>query len=348
MMRIKKLNDSFKRLYAFGAKFPMDLSLSENPMGCSPSVKKLLKKKKTDVFEYPESGSGELKLAISKKFGLESKAIFVANGSEMIINLLPQAILTEKDEVIIPKITFPMFGIAVRLAGNKVLFSKMSSNFDIEMADIESKITSKTKLIFLCNPNNPTGRILEKEAVVNLVSSAKAFVVVDEANIEFGGDSVANKVKSLDNLIVLRTMSKGFGLAGLRVGFCLANPKIIKNLEDVSSVFPVSSISQQAAIVALRDKSFIKKTKQVMNRERKFLTKELGKRGLLVIDSSANNLLVQVGDLFDSSERFLKLLNKHGATVVDGAGFGLKEFVRISPRLRKTNQAFLDVIDKIL
>ena len=349
MIKIKRPNDSFKRLYVHGVKLPIDLSLSENPIGCPSGVKKLLKRRKVeDVFEYPESGSGELKLAIAKKFELKSNAVFVANGSEMIINLLPQAILSEKNEVIIPKVTFPMFEVAVRLAGNKVVISRINNSFDIDLDDIKKKITSKTKLIFLCNPNNPTGRILDKRTIVNLVNSTKAFVVVDEANIEFGGESVSDKIGDLDNLIVLRTLSKGFGLAGLRIGFCLANPRVIRNLEDISSVFPISSISQKAALIALKDNRFIKKTKRMMEKEREFLTKELRKKGFLVVDSSANNLLVQVGDLFGSSERFLGLLNKHGATVVDGAGFGLKDFVRISPRLRKTNQAFLDVIDKIL
>ncbi len=345
----KKL--SFRKLYAFGKKLPIDLSLSENPLGCSPRVTMVLRSlNRNDFFDYPDPDSSSLRKAISNRLNIDADSIFVANGSEMIIKMLPEAVLNKGDEVIIPQITFPMFRIATEINGNKVVTSAMTKSFDIDLSDIRNKITPKTKLIFLCNPNNPTGRILKRKDILDFAQSVKALVVVDEANIEFGGESVVADTNSLRNLIVLRTFSKGFGLAGLRIGFCVANSFIINQLKKVAQPFPVSAISQKAAIIALNDVSFIRKTKGFMKKERDFLTKELSEKGFKVITSGANNLLVSVNSLFDSSTAFVALLNKNGVSVVNGDCFGGlgDKFIRVSPRLRRVNRQFLEVIDKIL
>ena len=284
---------SFRNLYAFGKKLPIDLSLSENPLGCSPKIAQVLKQiTLQDVFDYPDPDCKQLKKAISSRFGVGSGNVFVANGSEAIIKLLPLALLKAGDEVIIPKLTFPMLGIASLLSKRKVVFSEMTTDFDIDLEDIKKKTSKCTKLIFLCNPNNPTGRVIPKKKIIDFVGSTDALVVIDEANIEFGGTTVINETKDFDNLIVLRTFSKGFGLAGIRIGFCVAGEGIIKLLERSGQPFPVSSISEEIAIVALKDKQFLKTTKTFMKAERDFLAGELSKKGFTVVKSQANNLLV--------------------------------------------------------
>lgn len=338
-------NTSFRKLYAFGKKLPIDLSLSENPLGCSPRVLRLLKTiSAADCFDYPDPNATNLTLALSKQLDVNRDVLFVANGSESLIKTLPQILLKSGDEVIIPSITFPMFEMATMLAGGKVVVSGMTKDFDIDLADIQKKTTPKTKLIFLCNPNNPTGRILNKKSVLNLVKQTKAFVIVDEANIEFGGQTVIKEASRLKNLIVLRTFSKGFGLAGLRIGFCVASSKITQALKMISQPFPVSSIALKAAAIALEDKEFMKKTRRFMDAERDFLTKGLRKIGFEVVDSQANNLLVKVTPSFQSSNEFVNKLGNMGISVVNGTAFkGLgQEFVRISPRSRKTNLQLLE------
>ena len=342
---------SFRKLYAFGEKLPIDLSLSENPLGCSPRVVAALKDVSLkDFFDYPDPDSNELKSTISKMFQINSEGIFVANGSEAIIKLLPQAILNPKDEVIIPKLTFPMFEKAVQLVGGKVVLSEMTADFDIDLADIGKQVTKNTKLIFLCNPNNPTGKVIPKDEILKFVRSTNILVVVDEANIEFGGDTIIREAQNTDNLIVLRTFSKGFGLAGLRIGFCVANPSVVERLKQIGQPFPVSSIAQKLAITALKDREFMSKTKQFMKQEREFLTRELEDRGFKVIKSQANNLLVKINPVFRSSTDFVRQLNPKGVSIIDGINFdgvGTK-FVRISPRLRGTNIQLLKTIDEIL
>ena len=341
-------NTSFRNLYAFGKKLPIDLSLSENPLGCSPRVSMAIKQlTQADFFDYPDPNCNQLKRALAKRLKIKIGCIFVANGSEAIIKLLPQILLKPGDRVIIPELTFPMFGIASEISKGKVILSKMTSDFDIDLKDIESKTTKNTKLIFLCNPNNPTGKIISRKKIIDFVKSATAIVVVDEANIEFGGKTVIDEVDNLKNLVVLRTFSKGFGLAGFRIGFCVASKEIIRLLEQKSQPFPVSTIAEKAALLALKDTKFIKKTKEFMDNERAFLSRELEKRGFGVIDSQANNLLVRVPE---PSIRFVERLNEKGVSVVDGSSFnfGSFSFVRVSPRLRKTNKKFLQVIDQLL
>lgn len=342
---------NFRKLYAFGKKLPIDLSLSENPLGCSPKVVVALKDiSLKDFFDYPDPDSLELKSALSKMFQINSEGIFVANGSEAIIKLLPQAILKPDDEVIIPILTFPMFEKAVQLVGGKVILSEMTKDFDINLSDIRKRITKNTKLIFLCNPNNPTGKVIPKDIILKFVSSTNILIVVDEANIEFGGDTVIRESQDINNLVVLRTFSKGFGLAGLRIGFCVANPSVVERLKQIAQPFPVSSIAQKLAVTALKDKGFMFRTKQFMKKEREFLTRELENRGLEVTKSKANNLLVKVTPIFKSSTDFVRQLNSRGVSIVDGINFnGLStDFVRVSPRLRSVNKKFIQEVDEIL
>jgi len=341
-------NTSFRELYAFGKKLAIDLSLSENPLGCSPKVSLALTQLfQADLFPYPDPDCHQLKRAITKRFQLEIGGLFVANGSEAIIKLLPQVLLRTRDEVIIPKLTFPMFEIASKMSNGKVIFSEMTSNLDIDLEDIKSKITKNTKLIFLCNPNNPTGRVISKKKIVDFIKSTTAAVVVDEANIEFGGSTVIREVKRLKNLIVLRTFSKGFGLAGFRIGFCVAHEETVQILEQVSQPFPVSTVAERVALIAFSDTGFIKKTKEFMKGERIFLNRELDKRGFKVFNSRANNLLVRVPN---PSAEFVSQLNKKGVSVIDGSSFHFDRFsfIRVSPRLRETNLKFIQVIDQLL
>ncbi len=342
-----QLSPSFRKLYAFGKKLPIDLSLSENPFGCSPKALVALEKlKQSDFFDYPDPDCLMLKRVIAKRFGLKLGNLFVSNGSESIIKQLTQIALNQESEVIIPRLTFPMFEIASNLAGGKVVLADMTPDLGINLDSVRQKITSKTKLIFLCNPNNPTGQLLSKQDIIDLIRATKALVIVDEANIEFGGSSIIREVKSFDNLIVLRTFSKGFGLAGLRIGFCAANQNVIQTLQRTSQPFPVSKLTEKAAIAAFKDGSFINQTKSLMRKERSFITKELTKRGFEIIPSEANNLLAIIPSPLDD---FIQALNKNGVSVVSGQSFNPcnVSFIRISPRTRKINQQFIQVIDKL-
>lgn len=348
MKNINKI--SFRNLYAFGTKLPIDLSLSENPLGCSPRVLKIIQNlQAVDIFDYPDPNLTAVCRVISTNLKVDEDKIFIANGSESIIKLVPQVILKPSEEVLIPELTFPMFKESILMSKGRVVECPMSKDLDIDLSCIKAKLTSETKIVFICNPNNPTGKVISKRKLLNFVENTKCLVIVDEANIEFGGDSLIKEASITDNLLVLRTFSKGLGLAGLRIGFCVGNKDLIESLKDSSPPFTVNKVAQLAAITALTDRSFIRKTKLFMDNQRQFLTLELIQRGFKVIPSLANNMFIDTNDVMDTS-LFITELNSLGVSVVSGSSFGpkWKEFVRVSPRLERTNREFLKVIDKIL
>ncbi|HCE30664.1 MAG: Histidinol-phosphate aminotransferase [Candidatus Daviesbacteria bacterium GW2011_GWB1_39_5] len=344
-------NMKLPKLYALNKKLKIDLSLSENPLGCSPSVFRVLRKNINLITEYPDPYATKLISSFSKRFKVSEKQILLGNGSESLIDLVCRVLLNPEDEVVLPELTFPLFEKAILLNKGKPVFIKMKEDFQIDLQALKNRASKNTKLIIVCNPNNPTGKSLKPVMLLDFIKSVKPIpVLVDEANIEFGGKSIIRTVKRNINLLVLRTFSKAYGLAGLRIGFLAGPNNLITRLKQFSQPFPLNSFVEQAAITALEDQDFLEKTKNFMTEEREFLTSELRKRNFTVFESEANNLLVKVNSIFSSATRFVQFLNKNEVSVVNGKSFrGLGDsFIRISPRRRKTNRLFLKTIDKIL
>ncbi len=339
------------KLYAFNKKLKIDLSLSENPLGCSPKIFNVLKKDIKNITKYPDPTSSTLMSVLARKFRLSKKQILVGNGSESLIDLVCRVLIKPNDQVLLPELTFPLFERAILLAKGKPVFIKMKNNFQINLLALKKKKGRRVKLFILCNPNNPTGKVINSGDLIKFVKSVSpTTVLIDEANIEFGGQSVISAVRNQRNLLVLRTFSKALGLPGLRIGVLLGSQAFIEKLRQFSQPFALNSFVEKAAIAALEDKKFIEKTRKFMTGERQFLTEGLRKREFMVFNSDANNILVEINRIFPSGTNFLRLLNQNDISVVSGKSFrGLDDrFIRISPRTRKTNQSFLQVIDKIM
>ena len=347
----KQINNGFNRLYAFGDKSLIDLSLSENPLGCSKLVKKRLRSIIPKLNDYPDPRKTRLKKALAEKFSLKADSFFIGNGSESIIIDLARVFLAQGDGVIIPKLTFPMFKIASELTGAVVVESEMTDDLEISLDSILEKITTKTKMIFICNPNNPTGNVISRLRLVKFLKSVpkKVIIVLDEANIEFDGTSLINEVKKFKNLVVLRTFSKGFGLAALRIGFCVASDGIINLLSACTQPFPVSSISEELAIVALDDQAFLNKTKDFIFSQSKIMRRELELLGFKVFPSKSNNLFVRIPNNFDKNEFSNKLKNEN-ISIVKGSNFsGFDDsFFRVCPRGIFINKLFIKKIKSIV
>ncbi len=345
-MKNKQASQSraMKKLYALTEKRAIDLSLSENPLGCSPLVSRALKKIEIDFNDYPTPNAKQLRAKLADKYSLDENTIFVANGSESIISDLPRVFCNKDDEVLIPQLTFPMFAISCELTKAKVVKVKMDNNLGIDLLKILENISKRTKMIFLCNPNNPTGSIIPKEEIIKFIKTIpkNILLIVDEANIEFGGESMIDEVKNRNNLVVLRTFSKAFGLASLRVGFMLANTGIVKRMEEETTVFPISGLSEKLASIAIEDERFIKATKNFVAEQRALLKEQLKKMGLTVFPSEANNLFVKLPSYLNPDE-FSKKLEQEGVSLIRGScfvGFD-NSFFRISIRDTRTNQLFL-------
>lgn len=317
-------------------KTAIDLTLSENPLGCSPAVvNKLNILNPKSVSEYPSDAA--LKKALARKFNVSLDNVLLGSGSEQLIKLVCTAFLNKNDLVFVPRGSFVLFTKEVLLQKARIRF------FDQKSMDI----TGKPKLCFICNPNNPTGVAISNDQVEKLIRKLPSTLfVIDEANGEFLSESFTKRVKKVSNVIVLRTFSKVFGLAGLRIGFAIGSPNLIQRLSDWQQPFPVSSLSCSLALEALKDCAFITQTLEFFRRERGFLTRELQTRGFDVSDSITNNIFAMTTQAKVIEKELL--IRKVG--VVDGDFFpGLDTpGFRIAIRDKKTNRLFLQKLDEAL
>lgn len=314
----------------------IDLTLSENPLGCSPAVEKVLKNLTAkDISSYPSQSN--LIKAISQRFSVKTENILLGCGSEQLIKLIVQTIIRPGDSVLIQTSSFPLFTKECIIAGAKIKQSSVS----------KIKGSPKPKLVFLCNPNNPTGEVLTNKTIASIVQKmAPSVIVVDEASGEFMNNSFISQAVKSSNCIVIKTFSKAMGLAGLRIGFAVGPQKLISKLASVQQPFPVSTIASKLAIAALSDEAFISKTKKFISNERKFLTSELKKRSLTVSKSVTNNLFITS----TSAKALIKELERQKISVVSSSFFPntKRSGFRISIKDKKTNRKFLNGLDKAL
>ena len=243
-------------------KNAIKLSANESALGVSPKVKKVLNNKNLFLSKYPDSKATILRKEISKKFNCDFNKIICGAGSDEIIQIVCQLYLKPSDEVIVPQYSFLMYRIYAKIVGAKVIFSK-EKDFKVSVSEIIKKVTKKTKIVFIANPNNPTGTYLTKLELIELRKKLKKniLLVLDDAYFEYmknkdykpGLDLFRNK----DNVVVIRTFSKIYGLASLRVGWGHASKKIINAMNLIKPPFNVNQLAQTAATEALKDKNFI-------------------------------------------------------------------------------------------
>jgi histidinol-phosphate aminotransferase len=229
------------------------LSANESALGVSPRVKKVLSKKNLILSKYPDSKSRILRKEISKRFNCDFDKVICGAGSDEIIQMICQLYLKRSDEVIVPQYSFLMYRIYVQIIGAKVIFSK-EKNFKVSISEIIKKVTKKTKIVFIANPNNPTGTYLTKLELIELRKKLRTniLLVLDDAYFEY--------MKNKDNVAIIRTFSKIYGLASLRIGWGYASKKIINAMNLIKPPFNVNQLAQTAATEALKDKNFVNKS----------------------------------------------------------------------------------------
>ncbi len=313
----------------------IDLRLSVNPLGCSPSVVKILRTIKVkDISQYPSTDILRTQLAI--RFGVTRDNILFGTGSEQLIKLIAQTFIQPDDMVLIERGSFSLF-----------LKESLLAQGNVRLVTIPSMPDSNASCIFLANPKTPTGEIIPQAHLKRIATNPRrTLLVIDEANGEFIDESSISWGVKRPNVLVLKTFSKAFGLAGMRIGLVIGPKNLIKKLALIQQPFPVSSLAIRLAQAALSDQSFLQKTRLWIQKERLFLRRELEKRGLVTSNSVTNNLFVS----FQKTGRLLRELNTRGVSVIDGKLFsGMKTpGFRISLRDRKTNNLFLKELDESL
>ena len=330
------------------------LSANESALGMSPKARKLILNKNLTLDKYPDGRSEILKKAISKAYKCDKKKIICGAGSDEVIQMICQLFLNPKDEVVIPEYSFLMYRIYSKIVGAKIVFAK-EINFKVSTKEILKKVSRKTKIVFIANPNNPTGTYLTKKEVLELRKklNKNVLLVIDDAYAEYMKNlnyaSGLDLFKNKENVFILRTFSKIFGLASLRVGWGYGSKKIINALNVIKPPFNVNGIAQLAAAESLKDKKFINKSIKhnlfYANKIKKFLESYHIKSNPI----SANFLLLSFENCkYSAKYLYEKLKNKGIILRSTQDGYHIKNKLRLTIGSKKENIKFMSTVKKVL
>ena len=329
------------------------LSANESALGVSTRVKKVISKDNLSFFRYPDGKSTELRNQISKKFHCDKEKIICGAGSDEVIQMICQLFLKSKDEVIVPQFSFLMYRIYAKIVGANVIFSK-EKKFKVSVSEIIKKVTKKTKIVFLANPNNPTGTYLTKHELIELRKKLRKniLLVVDDAYAEYmknrdyksGLDLFRNK----ENVFILRTFSKIYGLSSLRIGWGYGSKRIIDGLNIIKPPFNVNEVAQKAAIESLKDSKFISRSIKHNIFYATKLKDFLNNYDISSNKVSANFLLLDFAKCKFKSKYFHEKLKKKGIILRSTEdGYKLKNKLRLTIGSKKENIKFMKVTESI-
>ena len=329
------------------------LSANESALGVSPRVKKILQNKELLISKYPDGKAKNLRKEISKKFKCDFERIICGAGSDEIIQMICQLYLKPSDEVIVPQYSFLMYRIYAQIVGAKVVFSK-EKNFKVSINEIIKKVTRKTKLVFIANPNNPTGTYLTRAELIDLRMklNKNILLVLDDAYFEYMKNkdykSGLDLFKNKDNVVVIRTFSKIYGLASLRVGWGHGPKKIISAMNLIRPPFNVNQVAQMAAIEALKDRSFINLSVKHNITEANKVRNVLEKLKIFSNEVTANFLLLNFDKCkFSANYIFNKLQLKGIILRSTEDGYNIKNKLRLTIGSKKENMRFITTIKAI-
>ncbi|MFW5972140.1 MAG: histidinol-phosphate transaminase [Bacillota bacterium] len=326
------------------------LASNENPLGVSEYVKKVIKVNLDDSFRYPDGGCRIIKKPLSTKLGIDQDMLLFGNGSDGLLKVIAETFLKKGDEVIVSDPTFVEYIFVSNLMGAQLKKVKMTP-YNQDIMKILETITENTKMIFLTSPHNPAGTIINKMDFDYFMKNIPehVIVVVDEAYYEYVQNE--NYPDSLDYInkdypiILLRTFSKAYGLAGLRIGYAISNSQLIALLSKAREPFNVNHLSQVAAAAALEDEEFLNKTREINQVGKKYLYDELNARKIKYVPTESNFILINIS--MDSMDVFDRLL-KMGVIIRPGKPLGYPEHIRVTIGLPEENKIFINSIDKLL
>lgn len=326
------------------------LASNENPLGISPKADYAIQEAILDIARYPDGNSFALRDAVSKKYNVAQNQIVFGNGSNDILELAARAFLTAGCEAIYSQHAFAVYPLVTQATGAKGVVVPAKAGYGHDLNAMLAAITPKTRIIFVANPNNPTGTLLDKAELLTFLKQVpKAILVLlDEAYDEYlSADNKSEAITWLnefDNLIVSRTFSKAYGLAGLRVGFGLCHADIADLMNRVRQPFNVNSIAQAAAVASLEDDDFVERTYALNQAGMAQLTQGFNKLGLEYIPSFANFVSFAVKNAARVNQKLLQ----NGVIVRPIANYEMPDYLRVSIGLFSENARFLEVLEQII
>ncbi|MDL1967822.1 MAG: histidinol-phosphate transaminase [Deltaproteobacteria bacterium] len=334
----------------YGISDSIKLASNENPLGPSPLAVKAIHGAIEKLNRYPDGSGHDLVRNIAKKLGVAIENVVLGNGSDEIIGMIARTFLRPGDEAIIPYPSFLMYNIMVCCAGATPVQVPLKS-LCVDLDGIRDRISSRTRMIFICNPNNPTGTLISKKDFKDFLQSIPdgVLLIVDEAYIEFVRDkSCAISIDYFDfgiALVTLRTFSKAYGLAGLRIGYGIMPREIASLINRVRQPFNANSLAQVAAVAAMEDKVFLGETISLVHEGLDFLYESLDRMNIKYFPTQANFFLIDVGK--NADEVFEKML-RQGIIVRSMTSYGYSDYIRINVGLHEENVRFLNALEKII
>jgi histidinol-phosphate aminotransferase len=326
----------------------MKMNLNENFALPNKSIQELLLDacRSIDVRAYPPPRGSLATKAISRFLGFSECEVSVANGADEILDLIMKVFVRKGSKVMIVEPSFPMYTFFTQLYGGNTVPISLQQDFSLDVDAILTKAEKDTRLLFVCSPNNPTGNQFREAKIKKLLQEFNGVVIVDEAYVDFASGSVLNWVKKYDNLAVLRSFSKAFGLAGLRLGYLVSSESIAGYVQRVMGPFNVNSVTQQAIVLALEKWSYFEQQFKYVIKERKMLMKNLTQiNGVNPYPSEANFILFKIARDCLTSAIVSKRLEKRGVLVKDRGHIPLLEnCIRVTVGTRNMNEAFLSAL----
>lgn len=329
-------------VYASSKNNPINATLTTNPYGYSATVLDAIQN--VDFSRYPLPDIRQLSCDISDHHGLSPNEVLVGAGIDGLIAEIIRGLFSEGDHLIMPAVTFPNAAFITRICGGAVDLSPMRDETFLDLNAMGNLLHKDVKAIYIANPNNPTGEIICPEQMIRSLYQESSILIVDEANIEFGGESCMRYFRTHPNMIILRTFSKGYGLAGFRVGYACGNPELLRLIDRSRPPFPISSTACAAARAALADQGHLKRGVSFVKSERTRLVNSLKESGFSVFPGSANSILCHRFD----HENLVDVFDNAGITVADGKVFGLSQrWCRIAPQKAVENDEMIRIIKEL-
>ncbi len=323
------------------------LASNENPLGSSPLAKKAIQEALDGLYLYPDGNCGFLRKAISDHLAVEENQLVFGAGSDEIIGMLGQVFLSPGNEVLTAEQSFPRYDSAAHLMGSTIIKAPLT-NYTYDLETMKKYVTNNTKLIILANPNNPTGTYFTETALVDFLDHIpkNILVVLDEAYYEYA--QAADYPQSLQllnqypNVIILRTFSKAYGLAALRVGYGIAAPEIVELVNRVRNPFNVNTLAQVAALASLQDQDFVKRSVTVNQKSKEYMYDQLEKLAIPFVPTQANFIMF---DAQRPSQELFEAFQDHGFII--RPAFGVPNWVRVTLGTMEQMTEFVDLLKTI-
>lgn len=332
-----------------GLEEVVKMASNENALGPSKKAIEAIKNTLNNINIYPDGNSYYLKQKIAQKLKVGTDEIFMGNGTDEVIRVITETFLNPDEEVIVAWPGFVIYSIATNVMAGALKRIPLK-NYTHDLGAMSGAVTDKTKLIFIANPNNPTGTMVDKGEVESFMKEVREDIIVvfDEAYYEYANDNFPDTIKYSRqgrNVITLRTFSKIYGLAGLRVGYGISKKEIFEEMNRIRQPFNVNRLAQVAAIAALDDNEQVEKSIAMNEEGKNLLYKELDAMGIEYVPTAANFILINTGK--DGKEVFDRLL-KEGIIVRPMGGYDLPNFIRVTIGKQSDNKKFIESFKKHL